>query len=65
MNAIAPGNVLPPEDYDGGDFAGGTDRRVVGRAGRPGDVVDALLWLILAGFVTGQVVTVDGGRILL
>lgn len=65
VNAIAPGNVLPPEDYDGRDFAGGSDRRVVDRPGRPEDVVDALLWLIRADFVTGQVVTVDGGRILL
>lgn len=65
VNAIAPGNVLPPEDYDGRDFAGGSDRRVVERAGRPDDVVETLLWLISADFVTGQVVTVDGGRILL
>lgn len=65
VNAIAPGNVLPPADYDDHDFAGGPDRRIVGRAGRPGDVVDALLWLLGADFVTGQVVTVDGGRILL
>lgn len=65
VNAIAPGNVLPPEDFDGQDFAGGADRRVVDRPGRPRDVVDALLWLIGADFVTGQVITVDGGRILL
>jgi NAD(P)-dependent dehydrogenase (short-subunit alcohol dehydrogenase family) len=65
VNAIAPGNVLPPEDYDGRDFAGGSDRRVVARPGRPEDVVDALLWLLRADFVTGQVITVDGGRILL
>lgn len=65
VNAIAPGNVLPPEDYDGRDFAGGPDRRVVDRPGRPEDVADALLWLIRADFVTGQVVAVDGGRILI
>ncbi len=65
VNAIAPGNVLPPEDFDGQDFAGGSDRRVVERAGRPEDVVEALLWLVGADFVTGQIVTVDGGRMLL
>jgi NAD(P)-dependent dehydrogenase (short-subunit alcohol dehydrogenase family) len=65
VNAIAPGNVLPPEDFDGQDFAGGSDRRVVERPGRPADVVDTLLWLLGADFVTGQVITVDGGRILL
>jgi pteridine reductase len=65
VNAIAPGNVLPPEDHAGEDFAGGSDRRLVDRAGRPDDVVDALLWLVRSEFVTGQVVVVDGGRMLI
>ncbi len=36
----------------------------VGRIGDPADVAAAVLWLATpdAGFVTGQVVTVDGGR---
>lgn len=65
VNAIAPGNVLPPADFDGQDPASGSDRRVLERAGRAEDVVDALLWLAGADFVTGQVLTVDGGRMLL
>lgn len=65
VNAIAPGNVLPPENHGGEDFAGGSDRRLVERAGRPDDVVEALLWLVRSEFVTGQVVVVDGGRMLI
>lgn len=65
VNGIAPGNVLPPEDFDGQDLASGSDRRVLERSGRAEDVVDALLWLAGADFVTGQILIVDGGRMLL
>ncbi|HSJ14195.1 MAG TPA: SDR family oxidoreductase [Longimicrobiales bacterium] len=65
VNAIAPGTVLPPEDYDGTDYAGGADRRVLERAGTPEDVARALLYLAGSDFVTGEVLVVDGGRLLL
>jgi NAD(P)-dependent dehydrogenase (short-subunit alcohol dehydrogenase family) len=65
VNAIIPGTVLPPEDFDGLDNAGGPDRRTVRREGRPDDVADAVLYLVNAGFVTGETVVVDGGRMLL
>jgi pteridine reductase len=65
VNAIIPGTVLPPEDFDGLDNAGGPDRRTVRREGRPDDVADAVLYLVGAGFVTGETVVVDGGRMLL
>ncbi|WP_283054086.1 SDR family oxidoreductase [Thetidibacter halocola] len=32
-----------------------------GRAGRVADIAEAVLYLARAGFVTGQVLTVDGG----
>jgi NAD(P)-dependent dehydrogenase (short-subunit alcohol dehydrogenase family) len=65
VNAIAPGTVLPPEDFQGEDYAGGSDRRVLHREGSPHDVVDALLYLVRAEFVTGQILIADGGRMLL
>lgn len=65
VNAIAPGTVLPPDDYTGEDHAGGPDRRVLARAGSPADVEQALLYLVGSPFVTGQVLVVDGGRTLL
>jgi len=65
VNAVVPGNVLPPENFQGEDHAGGIDRRVVRREGTPEDVARAVLYLVGTGFVTGQAITVDGGRLLL
>jgi NAD(P)-dependent dehydrogenase (short-subunit alcohol dehydrogenase family) len=65
VNAIVPGTVLPPEDWDGTDGVDGRDRRVLDREGTPEDVLGALLYLVRADFVTGQVLVVDGGRTVL
>lgn len=65
VNAIAPGAVLVPDDYDEAErrrLAQGTPLK---RLGEPRDVVEALLFLLEQdGFVTGQVLVVDGGRVL-
>jgi NAD(P)-dependent dehydrogenase (short-subunit alcohol dehydrogenase family) len=65
VNAIVPGNVLPPEGHAGEDYAGGQDRILTAREGRPGDIVAALLYLLRGDFLTGEVLVVDGGRRLL
>ena len=65
VNAVAPGTVLPPDDFDGNDNAGGLDRRVLERPGTPEDVADAAVFLATAEFITGEVLVVDGGRHLL
>jgi pteridine reductase len=65
VNAIAPGTVLPPDGYDGTAGDGTSDRRLVTPTGTPEDVVKALFYLLESNFVTGQVVVVDGGRMLL
>jgi pteridine reductase len=65
VNGIAPGTVLPPDDYDGTGGDGTSDRRVVAQSGTPDDVVRALFYLLESNFVTGQIVVVDGGRLLL
>ena len=63
VNAIAPGAVLVPEEYDAEErdrLARATPLR---RLGAPGDAVAALLYLLEGGdFATGEVLTVDGGR---
>jgi pteridine reductase len=62
VNAIAPGTVLPPEDTPDDEIERLARRAPLQRIGAPDDVLDALLYLVRADFVTGQVLVVDGGR---
>lgn len=66
VNAIAPGSILWPETARGSDPAtrqAVLDATPLGRQGEPAEIAAALLYLVRdAGFVTGQVLTVDGGR---
>ncbi|AYD02144.1 SDR family oxidoreductase [Neorhizobium sp. NCHU2750] len=57
VNAIAPGWITNETELSEEDEA----QHPVGRVGRPKDIADAVLYLAGAGFVTGQVLTVDGG----
>ena len=62
VNAVAPGVVLLPEGWD--EAASERLRRTtpLQRHGAPEDVVRAVLYLLEADFVTGEVLFVDGGR---
>lgn len=62
VNAIAPGAVLPPEGSDEAELERLRGMTPLGRIGSAQDVVQAALYLATAGFVTGEVVRVDGGR---
>jgi len=64
VNAIAPGTVLVPDDYDTATRESLTRSTPLRRLGTPDDAVRALLYLLEADFVTGEVMVVDGGRIL-
>jgi pteridine reductase len=65
VNAIAPGAVLVPDDYAAAERERLARSTPLRRLGRPEDVVGALLYLLEGGdFVTGQVLVVDGGRVL-
>lgn len=65
VNAIAPGAVLVPEDYDAAERERLARATPLGRLGTPADAVAALLYLAEgADFVTGEVLVVDGGRLL-
>lgn len=63
VNGIAPGAVLWPEHGDYADRDAIIARTPLARAGTPGDVASAALWLLRdAPYVTGQILSIDGGR---
>ena len=64
VNGIAPGAVLAPDDWSEEEWQRIADRSPLRRAGSPADVVRAVRYLAEADFVTGQILRVDGGRLL-
>lgn len=69
VNAIAPGAIEWPEHAGSGEAAlGERAQRILqatplARKGSVDDIADAVAWLVdSAGFVTGQVIRIDGGR---
>ena len=65
VNGVAPGAVLwPTEANPYENQAELLARTPLRRAGDPQDVADAVLYLARAPFITGQILTVDGGRTL-
>ncbi len=78
VNAIAPGVILWPEKGGGATAGGGAhtspaekeaqrrllERTPLKRAGEPDDIAKAVRFLLTeAGFITGQVLNIDGGRV--
>jgi pteridine reductase len=64
VNGVAPGAIAWPDD---GQFDPGERERIVastplGRVGSPEDVAQAVHFLAVAPYVTGQILAVDGGR---
>ena len=69
VNLIAPGRIKVAHECKEGDEKGirwdldddDRERHATNRAGKPEDIAECAEWLIGAGFVTGQDITVDGG----
>ena len=63
VNAIAPGTISMPDDAPEleTDFI---KLAPLHRTGTPRDISDAVLFLIHSEFITGQILAVDGGRVL-
>ena len=64
VNAVAPGPVLLPEQWDEAARDHIRDTTPLGRLGEPADVVAAVRFLLESDFVTGAVLVVDGGRLI-
>jgi pteridine reductase len=62
VNAVAPGLILPPPGKDESYVESRKHTNPLESRGTPEDVADAVMFLAKSGFVTGQIVYVDGGR---
>ncbi len=62
VNAVAPGLILPPAGKDEAYLDQAARTLPLRRHGNPGDIADAVIYLLKSDFVTGQVMYVDGGR---
>ena len=66
VNAVSPGPILWPEDetlFDEVSRQRIISHTILPQPGEPEDIARAVRYLVTdAGYVTGQVITVDGGR---
>lgn len=66
VNCVAPGDILTPLTLEQLKTSGGTLEELakiypLGRIGTPEEVADAIYFLSSASFITGAVLSVDGG----
>lgn len=65
VNGISPGIILPPEDADESFFEKYENRIPLHRRGHPADIAQTVLFLLKSEFITGEIISIDGGRHLL
>ena len=61
-NAVVPGPALRPTDYDEATYQRVADGTLLGRWGTPEEMAEAVVFLAKADYITGEVITVDGGQ---
>lgn len=65
VNAVAPGAVLPPDNWDAAAREHLAQTTPLKRLGSPDDITAAVLYLLEGGdYVTGETLVVDGGRLI-
>jgi NAD(P)-dependent dehydrogenase (short-subunit alcohol dehydrogenase family) len=62
VNGVGPGPTLPSIHQTQAEFDAEAAGTLLQRSGDPEAVADAVLWLIDATLVTGQMIAVDGGQ---
>jgi pteridine reductase len=62
VNAVAPGLILPPAGEDQSYLERLKETVPLKKAGDPGDIAEAVVYLLTNDFITGQTLNVDGGR---
>lgn len=61
VNAVAPGVIRNPR-YDPASYEGLANVHPLGRIGEISDIIDGILYLEQASFVTGETLHIDGGQ---
>jgi NAD(P)-dependent dehydrogenase (short-subunit alcohol dehydrogenase family) len=62
VNAVAPGPILKPERMDDQRWEQIGEELPLGKSGEPGDVTEAIVFLLNNQFITGETLVVDGGN---
>ncbi len=62
VNAVAPGIVNFPSDFDESQKNQQLSLIPAARIGRPEEIADAVIFLLKNDYITGQTLNVDGGR---
>ena len=62
VNGVAPGPTLPSIHQGEGEFEREAKAVLLERAASPDEIADAVLFLVEAGAVTGQMIAVDAGQ---
>lgn len=62
VNAIAPGPMMRPPDLTDKENAEVLSKTLLGKWGGAEEIAKGVVYLMEADFVTGQVLTIDGGR---
>ncbi|HEX5694173.1 MAG TPA: pteridine reductase [Arenimonas sp.] len=65
VNGVSPGTILWPDDpawQNDAERQRIVNQTLLNRTGEPGDIAEAVGFLLTAPYVTGQVLAVDGGR---
>ncbi|PIE40953.1 MAG: pteridine reductase [Gammaproteobacteria bacterium] len=62
VNGVAPGAILWPDNASPEDKKSILKEIPLGRLGSSNDIANTILFLIMADYITGQIIAVDGGR---
>jgi len=61
-NAVIPGPTLRPHNYTDAKYERTANNTLLHRWGTPEDMASAMKFLVQADYITGEVLTVDGGQ---
>jgi pteridine reductase len=67
VNGVSPGSIIWPQNK--GSISDNEkrimlDRVALKRQGKPKDIAEAVLFLVGSSYITGQIINIDGGRML-